>query len=164
MEVTNVMKGYLSEEAQRAVASDLGNNSNGGSFDVAVGETVVLGKLDYREMWAKPRNVTDAEWEAMTDEDRKEKGRHTDWYVIQTDSGDMPLMMLLRSHSGVKWTAGRQEEKAFKPMTRKQLSFIPEYGKYFGLKAKCVASADVVNEIYGNTVKHRLFVIEEKKA
>lgn len=164
MEVTNSMKSYLSEEAQKAVSEDLGNNSNGGSFDIAVGETITLGKLDYREMWARPRTIKESEWDLMSDEERKEKGRHTDWYVIQTDSGDMPMMMLLRSHSGVKWTAGKAEEKAFRPMTRKSLAFIPEYGKYFGLKAKCVASADVVNETYGNTVKHRLFVIEEKKA
>ena len=163
MEITNAMKGYLSEEAQRAVAADLGNNSNGGSFDVAVGETVTLGKLDYREMWAQPRDIPNAEWEKLSDDERKERGRHTDWYVIQTDAGDMPIMMLLRSHSGVKWTAGKAEEKAFKPMTRKALAFIPDYGKYFGCKAKCVASADVVNEIYGNTVKHRLFVIEQKQ-
>lgn len=162
MEITTKMEGYLSTDAKEAVENNRGNAAVGGSFDVSVNDKVTFGKIDFRSAFMAPRGMKASDWDKLTDEERESQGRKSEWYVIETDKGDMPLSMLLRGHQGVNPKTGKSEG-AFLPRTRKPLTFISEeYGDLFGKTFVCVASADETNERFASTVKHRWFK-EEKK-
>lgn len=162
MEITTKMEGYLSDDAKVAVENNQGNNAIGGSFDVVVGDKLTLGKIDFRSAFMAPRGMKASDWDKLSDDERESQGRKSEWYIIETDKGDMPLSMLLRTHQGVKPKDGKVES-AFCPKTRKPLQFIAdEYGDLFGKVIDCIASADETNERFASTVKHRWFKVESK--
>ena len=162
MEITTKMEAFLSTDARDAVENNRGNAAVGGSFDVAQNDKVTLGKIDFRSAYMAPRGMKSSDWDKLTDQEREDQGRKSEWYVIETDKGDMPLSMLLRTHQGVKPKEGKVEG-TFCPKTRKPLTFISEeYGDLYGKTLTCIASADETNERFASTVKHRWFKVEGK--
>lgn len=157
----------VSDAAFQALEAGKGSRAYGAGNGIEVGNEYKLLKIDYRESLFPPRDMTNAEFQELSEEEQKEVGRVNGWFEFITNNGALSFGAVFGDkdmYSDAFWAD--TENKAddfnvgdiFRPTSRTPEAWIKSgCDGLIGKTLKCVATREYNSR--GFDAKARAFVV-----
>lgn len=171
MKLNNKIQSFVSAEAKAALAAGKGKRVVGISNGAKVGDEFEITGIDFNTRYIRPDAIERDAWNAMSDTEKQEKGRKIEFFVFETNTGELSVSALLTPHDDVTtWDSVLEGADvladAYRPKTRKIEAFLNSAEMEVLLDGKhklvCIATAETQSENQTFATRHKLFKLVEK--
>lgn len=157
----------VSDAAFQALEAGKGSRAYGAGNGIEVGNEYKLLKIDYRESLFPPRDMTNAEFQELSEEEQKEVGRVNGWFEFITNNGALSFGAVFGDkdmYSDDFWADTENKaddfnvDSIFRPTSRTPEAWIKSgCDGLIGKTLKCVATREYNSR--GFDAKARAFVV-----
>ena len=170
MKLNQKIQSFVSSEAKAALIAGKGKRVVGLSNGAKVGDEYEITGIDFNTRYIRPDAIERDSWNAMSDEEKQSKGRKIEFFVFETNTGELSVSALLTPHDDVQtWDNvldGEDVANGYKPKTRKIEAFLNSAEMELLLDGKhklvCIATAETQSENQTFATRHKLFKLVEK--
>ena len=170
MQLKQTISAKASAEAKAALAAGKGKRVIGIQNGAKVGDEYEVTGIDFNTRYLRPDAIDRDSWNAMSDEEKQTKGRKIEFFVFETNTGELSVSALLTPHDKVlEWEnvlEGHDVKNAYVPKTRKIEAFLnsAEMERLLDGKHKllCIATSETQGENQTFATRHKLFELVEK--
>ena len=110
--IGKAVKAVISDAAKAALNAGKGARAIGTGGGVNVGNDYAILGVDFREDYFPPKDMSDEEFQDLSDEEKRVKGRLQTWFVFTTSLGDLSFSAVLGAtemYDEAFWTAAKDK-------------------------------------------------------